>query len=184
MALWLTSAHRHGRGQRIGAYRQIHGSKRARHHASERTATRARRICAGRCGLPRNEAPHVRASGKAAVTHFPPRGRARLEAVRRRAGVEKRPENANRKVDWITAMKPGKRRVLDTNTPEGLESEQFEQRKARIRAKVEHPFRVIRLQFRYAKVRYRGLAKNAARLTMLFAFANLWKVRKLAIPMG
>ena len=81
-------------------------------------------------------------------------------------------------------MKLGKRRVLDTNTPEGLESEQFEQRKARIRAKVEHPFRVIRLQFRYAKVRYRGLAKNAARLTMLFAFANLWKVRKLAIPMG
>lgn len=98
-------------------------------------------------------------------------------------GVEKRPENANRKVDWITAMKPGKRRVLDTSTLDGLTRERFEQIKASIRAKVEHPFRVIKLQFRYAKVRYRGLAKNAARLTMLFAFANLWKVRKLAIPM-
>ena len=138
----------------------------------------------GDAGYQEMKPPHVRASGKAAVTHFPPRGRARLEAVRRRAGVEKRPENANRKVDWITAMKPGKRRVLDTSTLDGLTRERFEQIKASIRAKVEHPFRVIKLQFRYAKVRYRGLAKNAARLTMLFAFANLWKVRKLAIPMG
>ena len=99
-------------------------------------------------------------------------------------GVEKKPENVDRKVNWLTAMKPDKRRVLDTNTHEGLKSEQFEQCKASVRAKVEHPFRVIKLQFGYAKVRYRGLAKNAARLTMLFAFANLWKVRKQTIPMA
>ena len=47
-----------------------------------------------------------------------------------------------------------------------------------MRAKVEHPFRVIKQQFGYAKVRYRGLAKNTARLTMLFAMSNLWMVRK------
>jgi IS5 family transposase len=50
--------------------------------------------------------------------------------------------------------------------------------KASIRAKVEHPFRVIKQQFGYAKVRYRGLAKNTARLTMLFALSNLWMARR------
>ncbi|MFX8262287.1 transposase, partial [Acinetobacter baumannii] len=47
-----------------------------------------------------------------------------------------------------------------------------------VRAKVEHPFRVVKQQFGYAKVRYRGLAKNTARLTMLFAMSNLWMVRR------
>ena len=40
--------------------------------------------------------------------------------------------------------------------------DQLEQAKARIRAKVEHPFRVIKRQFGHVKVRYRGLAKNTA----------------------
>jgi IS5 family transposase len=47
-----------------------------------------------------------------------------------------------------------------------------------VRAKVEHPFRVIKQQFGYAKVRYRGLVKNTARLTMLFALSNLWMMRR------
>jgi IS5 family transposase len=46
------------------------------------------------------------------------------------------------------------------------------------RAKVEHPFRVIKRQFGYVKVRFRGLMKNTAQLTTLFALANLWRVRK------
>jgi IS5 family transposase len=33
---------------------------------------------------------------------------------------------------------------------------------------VEHPFRVVKQQFGYAKLRYRGLAKNTARLTFTF----------------
>ena len=40
------------------------------------------------------------------------------------------------------------------------------------------PFRVVKQQFGYAKVRYRGLAKNTARLTMLFALSNLWMARR------
>jgi len=48
---------------------------------------------------------------------------------------------------------------------------------ASIRAKVEHPFRVIKRQFGYLKTRYRGLAKNAAQVYTLFALANLYKVR-------
>ena len=47
-----------------------------------------------------------------------------------------------------------------------------------IRAKVEHPFRVVKQQSGYAKLRYRGLAKNTARLTMLFALSNLWMARR------
>ena len=57
--------------------------------------------------------------------------------------------------------------------------------KASVRAKVEHPFRVIKQQFGYAKTRYRGLAKNTARLMMMFALSNLWMVRRqLLISQG
>jgi transposase, IS5 family len=55
---------------------------------------------------------------------------------------------------------------------------QAEQLKASVRAKVEHPFRVVKQQFGYAKVRYRCLVKNTARLTMLFALGNLWIARR------
>ncbi|WP_028699743.1 transposase, partial [Pseudomonas monteilii] len=55
---------------------------------------------------------------------------------------------------------------------------------AQTRAKVEHPFRVIKRQFGYVKVRFRGLMKNTAQLTTLFALANLWRVRKQLMGMG
>ncbi len=47
-----------------------------------------------------------------------------------------------------------------------------------IRAKVEHPFRVVKRQFGYIKTRYRGLKKNAAQIYTLFALANLYRVRR------
>jgi len=50
--------------------------------------------------------------------------------------------------------------------------------KASIRAKVEHPFRVIKRQFGFTKVRYRGLVKNTAQLVTLFALSNLWTARR------
>ncbi|WP_248681214.1 transposase, partial [Zestomonas thermotolerans] len=50
--------------------------------------------------------------------------------------------------------------------------------KAQVRAKVEHPFRVIKRQFGYTKVRFRGLAKNTAQLITLFALSNLWMARR------
>jgi IS5 family transposase len=49
---------------------------------------------------------------------------------------------------------------------------------ARVRARVEHPFRVIKRQFGYLKTRYRGLAKNRAQLFTLFALGNLFLVRR------
>ena len=48
---------------------------------------------------------------------------------------------------------------------------------AKYRAKVEHPFRVIKRQFGFTKVRYRGLAKNTAQLKTLFALSNVWMMR-------
>ena len=56
-------------------------------------------------------------------------------------------------------------------------AEKIEKLKASVRAKVEHPFRVIKRQFGHVKVRYRGLKKNTAQLHTLFALSNLWMVR-------
>jgi hypothetical protein len=74
-------------------------------------------------------------------------------------------------------MRPGKRRALGKDSPVGAVLDQLEHIKARIRVKVEHPFRVIKRQFRQVKVRYRGLAKNTAQLHTLFALANVWMAR-------
>lgn len=48
---------------------------------------------------------------------------------------------------------------------------------------MEHPFRVIKRQFGFVKVKYRGLAKNTANLVTLFALSNLWMVRKRLLNM-
>lgn len=87
-------------------------------------------------------------------------------------GADKRPE-ARGKVRWNIAMRPGKRRALDISKEIDQLRDQLETIKARIRAKVEHPFHIIKNRFGLKKVRYRGLAKNAAQLMTLFALANL-----------
>lgn len=93
-------------------------------------------------------------------------------------GVAKREEVQGIEANWHVAMRPGKRRALDKDSPMGAVLEQLEHVKARIRAKVEHPFRVIKRQFGHMKVRYRGLAKNTAQLHTLFALSNLWMARR------
>ena len=92
-------------------------------------------------------------------------------------GVAKREETQGIEANWHVAMRPGKRRVLDKATPMGRVLDELEHVKARIRAKVEHPFRVIKRQFGFVKVRYRGLMKNTAQLHTLFALSNLWMAR-------
>ena len=101
-------------------------------------------------------------------------------------GVEKREEiqAQHPDVNWHIAMMPGKRKMLDKETPMGAVLEKLEQAKASIRAKVEHPFRVNKRQFGFVKVKYRGLAKNTANLVTLFALSNLWMVRKRLLNMG
>ena len=87
-------------------------------------------------------------------------------------GVEKREENLGKTVCWHVALRPGKRKALP-DTPAGRIIEKIEQCKARIRAKVEHPFHYLKNRFGLKKVRYRGLFKNTASLFALFALANL-----------
>lgn len=98
-------------------------------------------------------------------------------------GVAKREEAQG--TQWRIAIQPGKRQQL-SDSPLGQMLENVEMTKASIRAKVEHPFHVIKNLFRHRKTRYRGLAKNHAQLYSLFGVANLViaKRRLLAIHGG
>ena len=73
-------------------------------------------------------------------------------------------------------LTPALRAIADKGI--GKTIERIEKLKASVRAKVEHQFRVIKCQFGYRKVRYRGLAKNTAQVMTLFALSNLWMVRR------
>jgi IS5 family transposase len=59
--------------------------------------------------------------------------------------------------------------------------ERANRRIASVRARVEHPFRIIKCQFGHVKTRYRGLAKNRAQLFTLFALGNLFLMRRRLI---
>jgi len=91
-------------------------------------------------------------------------------------GVHKRPEATG--PTWHVAMRPGLRRKLNPFLEPDFVAERVEKMKASIRAKVEHPFRVLKRQFGFTKVRYRGLAKNTAQIVTLFALGNLWMARR------
>jgi len=65
-------------------------------------------------------------------------------------GIEKRSEMQGRGIGFRVAMRPGKRRALP-DTPEGRLDDLVETAKAHIRAKVEHPFRLIKRQFGFQK---------------------------------
>lgn len=85
-----------------------------------------------------------------------------------------------RDVQWHIAGRPSDMAKM----PEGgakARARKKEYEKASVRAKVEHPFRVIKHQFGLMKVRFRGLAKNTAHVVTLFALSNLWMVRKQLI---
>ena len=77
---------------------------------------------------------------------------------------------------------PGKAGGVMRKAPKGSDLHPLDARINRIiamvRAKVEHPFRVIKRQFGHVKTRYRGLAKNRAQLFTLFALGNLFMLRR------
>ena len=84
---------------------------------------------------------------------------------------------------WHIAARPSDVAKL----PEGRRkaaAHKRERRKASVRAKVEHPFRVIKRQFGLMKVRFRGLAKNTAHVVTLFALSNLWMARRQLMTMA
>ncbi|SDI16408.1 transposase, IS4 family /transposase, IS5 family [Pseudomonas benzenivorans] len=93
-------------------------------------------------------------------------------------GVEKRPEHEGRQVIWQVAARRSTYKKLDKRSALYKAKRKIEKAKAQMRAKVEHPFRVIKRQFGYVKTRFRGLAKNTAQLVTLFALSNLWMARR------
>ncbi len=93
-------------------------------------------------------------------------------------GVEKRPEHEGREVIWQIAARRSTYKKLSKRSALYKAKRKIEKAKAQVRAKVEHPFRVIKRQFGYVKTRFRGLAKNTAQLVTLFALSNLWMARR------
>ncbi len=94
-------------------------------------------------------------------------------------GAPKREELAGVKVEWAITERPGKVKALKQRPRKNKAVIQFERLKASIRAKVEHPFRLIKRQFGFVKARYKGLMKNDNQLAMLFTLANLFRVSEI-----
>lgn len=92
-------------------------------------------------------------------------------------GVDKRPEY-QRSAGDLADRGTTQYKNLSKRSALYKAKRRIEKVKAQVRAQVEHPFRVIKRQFGYVKTRFRGLAKNAAQLTTLFALSNLWMARR------
>src|SRR5438874_1164583 len=76
-------------------------------------------------------------------------------------GVEKRGEilAQGREVQWYGAAKRGKVKAMAEGRVKEL-TQRFEKAQAQVRARVEHPFHIIKNLFKHRKTRYRGLAKK------------------------
>lgn len=75
-------------------------------------------------------------------------------------------------IDWSVAEKKKRGRKLSNK------QKKKNRRISKTRAKVEHPFQVIKCQWGYVKTRYKGIKKNLKQMMMLFGLYNLYKVRK------
>lgn len=91
----------------------------------------------------------------------------REEITQAQAAGEIRPE-----LTWHVALKRGKLKKLAEGRYKELITA-LERAKAQVRARVEHPFHVVKNLFAHKKARYKGLAKNQAHLFSLFGLANL-----------
>jgi len=100
-----------------------------------------------------------------------------VEADSGYTGVEKRAEYEGREVVWQIAARRSTYKKLDKRSAVYKAKRKIEKAKAQVRAKFQHPFRVIKRLFGYVKTRFRGLAKNTAQLVTLFALSNLWMAR-------
>ena len=91
-------------------------------------------------------------------------------------GIEKRGEVAQGEhlssIDYRINLRPGRFPKVSDNAIDW--TRYIEKRKSSVRSKVEHIFRIIKCQFGYRKVRYRGLKKNENRLYAMFACVNLY----------
>ncbi|MEO7432518.1 MAG: IS5 family transposase [Dokdonella sp.] len=95
-------------------------------------------------------------------------------------GADKRVQR--KRLKWQIAAKRGTIKAMKEGRAKAA-AEKRETAKARIRARGEHPFRVVKCQFGMVKARFRGLAKNASQMVTLFALSNLWMARKKLMAM-
>ena len=98
-------------------------------------------------------------------------------------GIEKR-SDAEADVIWCVTVRPYKRFALNKEKAADAMIDQAEKLKVAIRAKVEHPFRVIKRQFGFVKARYRDLKKNTARHSTLCALSHFLMVRSKLLRVG
>lgn len=97
-------------------------------------------------------------------------------------GADKRVAPSKRKREWHIAEKRGRVKAMEEG-PLKEATQELETLKARYRARVEHPFRVVKRQFGFQKVRFKGLLKNTAQVMTLFALSNLWMARGKLLAM-
>ena len=92
------------------------------------------------------------------------------------SGMEKRPEIESdehlSQIEYRINVRPSSIKISKNYNGRNWDKE-IENRKSSTRCKVEHPFLIVKRQFGYARVVYRGLAKNFHRFNVLFASANI-----------
>jgi transposase, IS5 family len=91
-------------------------------------------------------------------------------------GVEKREDIRQDEhlstVEFRICKRPSSLKITDQYN--GFNWDKYEEnRKSSVRCKVEHAFLIVKRQFGYSKVVYRGIAKNMNRFHVLFACANI-----------
>ena len=95
-------------------------------------------------------------------------------------GAPKRPEIADHddlsRITWRVAARKGALKTMPEH------DRAVASRQASVRAKVEHPFLIVKRDFAFTKTRYRGIAKNLNHLNVLFASAN-WLMRARAVAL-
>ena len=95
-------------------------------------------------------------------------------------GAQKRPEitgdEHRSKIQWRVAARKGTLKTMHAHDRD------VESRQAGVRAKVEHPFLIVKRDFGFTKTRYRGIGKNLNHLHVLFASAN-WLMRARAVAL-
>lgn len=95
-------------------------------------------------------------------------------------GAEKRESLSGRVKNWFIVKGPHTLKQLRAHPRRHKQTLHDEYVKASIRAKVEHPFRILKCQFGFRKTRLRGLLKNYNRLSVLFVMGNLLRASQLA----
>jgi IS5 family transposase len=102
-------------------------------------------------------------------------GDAGYVGIQKREEIESDPKKAS--IDYRINVRPGAMRKDAKNLSKEMDRK-IESRKSSVRSKVEHVFRIVKIQFGFKKVTYRGIEKNLNRLFGLFVSANVYMLAK------